>query len=531
MSRSPGLLGPLAAMCLVATACGASSNQPGGEDGAQYAERGTFTMALPDDFGAFDPYRGNVFQYDKLAYDSLVNLTPDGEFVSGLAERWTADARTATFTLRPDVTCSDGTALTATHVATVIAYVGDPANKSSQYGINTPAAALAAEGDDATRTVTVTTKQPFGFLLNTVGLLPIVCPRGFENPDLLAAESHGTGPFVLSDVVPGQSYTFTRRDDYAWGPDGAGTDEPGLPETVVLRIVPNETTAANLLLAGDLNYARVSGQDRDRLAAQSLDTVEMAAAGVGLRFNQNEADGRATADQRVRQALVQALDLAELVQVSTGGTGRAATSLVQVEPRACAGDNVSGHLPGHDIAAAETLLDEAGWVRGDDGKRAKDGRPLALDLHYLPSASTFERPTAELIARRWDAVGVQVALTADTTAGFGEVVFQTRDWDVLMQLGTAFLPTAWVPFLSGALPPAGTNLGGVNEEYDDLVATAKTMTPPEACEYWNRAEQALYRDLDIVPISDRSDVFYLRGAEAQAAGYSNPIPTSIRVLD
>ncbi|PZF84727.1 peptide ABC transporter substrate-binding protein [Jiangella anatolica] len=517
---------------LVAAGCGASSDPSGGRgDEVPYAEDGTFTMALLEDLGSLDPYRGTAFRVDRLAYDSLVNLQPDGRFVSGLAEEWTADALSARFVLRDDITCSDGTPLTASDVAAAISYVSDPENGSGQYGINTPTVPLTATGDDATRTVTVALEQPFAFLLNTIGLLPIVCRAGMEDPDLLATASAGTGPFVVTDIVPGQSYTFTRRDGYTWGPGGAGTSEPGTPATIVVRIVPNETTAANLLLSGEVNYAKISGQDQQRLAEQSFDTLEVAAPGAGLRFNQNEADGRVGADQRVRQALVQALDLEEVIQVSTGGTGRAATSLVQVEPRACAGDNVSGHLPEHDPGAAEALLDQAGWVRGPDGVRVKDGTPLMLDLHYLPSSSSYEKPTVELIAQKWEALGAQVTLTADTTVGYSDVLFEHRNWDAVMQLGTAYLPSAWVPFLSGPLPPEGTNLGGVNEDYEELVAQAATMTPPEACDYWNRAEQALYRDLDIVPISDRIDVFYLRRAEAEAAGYVNPIPTSIRLLD
>lgn len=42
--------------------------------------------------------------------------------------------------------------------------------------------------------------------------------------------------------------------------------------------------------------------------------------------------------------------------------------------------------------------------------------------------------------------------------------------------------------------------------------------------------QALYRELDVVPVSDRYWYFYLRDAQASVTGFSMPVPTSIRVL-
>jgi peptide/nickel transport system substrate-binding protein len=96
--------------------------------------------------------------------------------------------------------------------------------------------------------------------------------------------------------------------------------------------------------------------------------------------------------------------------------------------------------------------------------------------------------------------------------------------------GKSGLPSAWVPYLSGPFPPRGQNLGGNNKEYESLVAKAQGMTPPAACAYWQQAEQAAYRDLDIVPISDRRWSFFLNHAKAESAGYEQPVPTSIRVL-
>lgn len=522
------------AVCLpmvlvAASGCGGSNRESGKDGPARYAANATFTIASTDDPGSFDPYRSQFIQNYYLAYDSLVNQRPDGSFASGLAEKWTADAHAATFTLKSGVTCSDGTPLTADHVADAINYVADPGNRSPRYGFLVPAAPLTVTGDDATRTVRlVMKKKPFGFLLHTVGQLPIVCPNGLKNANLLKTGSDGTGPFVLSKVTPGQSYEFTVRKDYAWGPGGATTAVPGTPAKVVIRIIGNPATTANLLLAGELNFASITGQDeQQRVAAQRLKSIKRPNAGAWIWFNQLGA--RPTADKRVRQALMHALDLDQVAKVAAQGGGGPATGLVAKEPGPCTGNSVAGQLPRHDVAAAETLLDQAGWTKGADGRRAKNGKPLTLDLHYLTAVP--DKPATELIAQQWISLGVNVKISPDSATGLSHAMFETSDWDVYMTGFGFVLPTQAVPYVSGAVPPKGTNVAGIdNKTYNDLAEKASSMVPPAACAYWDRAEKSLYQNVDIAPISYRDFPYYLKNAEAQVSAERAPIPTSIRVL-
>jgi len=57
-----------------------------------------------------------------------------------------------------------------------------------------------------------------------------------------------------------------------------------------------------------------------------------------------------------------------------------------------------------------------------------------------------------------------------------------------------------------------------------------TLVPPAACTYWDQAEQALWRDVDLVPIAKRPTYHYLKNARAEAWGYNLPVATSIRIL-
>lgn len=528
MRRSvPVMLGLVVGAISVAAACSGSSGVSA--QGGRYVTDGTFTMAITDDRGSFDPYRTNLFAYAKLAYDSLVNLQPDGSFVSGLAEKWSADARTASFTLRPGITCSDGTPLTASQVVADLRYLGDPKNQSVQYGVTIPTIPFTATADDASRTVKVVLQSSFGFLLHTIGSVPIVCATGLADPASIRAASDGTGPFVLDKVVAGQTYTFTIRRGYSWGPGGASTSAPGTPAKIVLRVVPNEATAANIVLAGEANLVRNSTEDKQRLDARGLKNFDVLQPGPWLRFNQRDA--RPAADKRVRQALVGALDLGQVVKVNTGGRGRPATGVVAIEPDPCPGDTLSGQLPVHDAAAAESLLDQAGWKKDADGVRRKDGLPLELDLYYVTALSGFDKPTAELIAEQWRLIGVRVNLSTTTPVAYNKVMYETGNWDVFLASAVFNLPSQAARFVSGPLPPDGLNGSGIhNVRYDALVAKAQSLTPPTACTYWHQAEQALFRDVDVVPIANQLWTYYLYKAEARAAGRDVPIPTSIRVL-
>ncbi len=528
MRRSHGYASLILAALMI-TACSGAPRSSEHDGSGHYAANGTFTMAVTEDFGSFDPYGGQIFALGYLAYDSLINVEHDGAVVSGLATKWTADARSASFVLHSDVTCSDGTPLKATDVANAINYVSDPKKKSLLYGLLTPTVPLTASGDDRTGTVKVAVEEPFGFLLQTVGRLPIVCAKGLRDPKLLKSTSTGTGPFVLTKAVPGQSYTLEVRKDYAWGPDGARTTKPGTPAKVIIKIIPNETTAANLLLAGELSLARITGDDRQRADARHLGRFEATEPGDWLWFN--HAKGRPVADQQVRAALVRAVDLNDVAKVDSGGTGRAATGLAPVEPRACKGNALAGQLPGHDLAAAKALLDQAGWIAGDGGVRTKAGAPLKLSLHYIPSLSAYGKPAAELLAHAWESLGIRVNIVGDSRATITQVLYETGDFDIFLGPGGFNLPSQAAAALSGPTPPKGTNVTGVhNPEYERLAKQAQTMTPPAACQYWDRAEQALYRQVDVAPISNRTAYWYVNKAEARPFSFNAPVPTSLRVL-
>ena len=211
-----------------------------------------------------------------------------------------------------------------------------------------------ATGDDATGTLTMTLAEPAPFVLNGLGSLPMVCAAGMQDRASLKDKTNGTGPYELTEAVPGDHYTYQIRDGYTWGPNGATTAETGMPDTIVMKIVQNEGTAANLLLAGDINAATIQGPDAKRLDAANLFSVSTTAM-VGEQWYNHDA-GHETSDAAVRMALTQAIDYGELASVATAGEGGPATTFAGLAPIACPGDSISGSLPAQDVEAAKAAL-------------------------------------------------------------------------------------------------------------------------------------------------------------------------------
>lgn len=498
MNRARAVAACLAAS-LLAAGCGTGSGRAGSAGGD------AFSFAIKSDPGLLDPARvQNTTTYTalSLAYDTLVHIGPDGRVVPGLARKWDVKPSSVTFALRRNVTCADGSPVRASTIAANVDHLTDPATKSPAYGSVIPTG-LSAKADDTAGTVTLSTPKPFAFILQSTRYLFMVCGKGLKDRSLLERGTSGSGPFRLTDARPNQSYTFTRRPDYTWGPDGATASHPAMPGSVVLRVVRSESTAANLLLSHQVNAAQFAGPDRARVTGVPGITATAQPNGT-QEFFFHQGTGHPGHDPAVRKALLKAVDLRDLGAIATGGTGRRPTGLV-MQPRPCPGDTVSGHLPAHDPRAAGAALEAAGWHRSGDGTRRKDGQKLTLRMIYATSGGETTAAAAEYLADAWKKVGADVRLRAVSDAAYGEVETVTQDWDVNWAPLGVTLPTQLIGALSGPFTPDGGNFAHLtNDTYEDLTARASKLPGTAGCARWARAESALFADGDLVPVVDKT---------------------------
>jgi peptide/nickel transport system substrate-binding protein len=287
-----------------------------------------------------------------------------------------------------------------------------------------------------------------------------------------------------------------------------------MPDTVVVRIVENPATAANLLLSGELNAAQVTGPDAQRLDKAGLFAARTAAI-LGEQWY-NQAKGRAASDPAVRLALTQALDLNQLRTVLGAGQGTPPTTLTAIEPLACPGGTLSSALPAHDPTAAAASLKKIA------------GQPLTFA--YPTAGGSAATAAAEFAVQQWKAAGITVTPKPQSGDALNQTLFGTGDWDIAWAPLNVSSPDQIVPFLSGPGVPDGTNFAGIhNSEYDAAVKQASGMDGTAGCATWLQAEATLVKAADVVPFANQQVPTF--GAKARFETPGQLIPTSIRMLD
>ena len=275
-----------------------------------------------------------------------------------------------------------------------------------------------------------------------------------------------------------------------------------------MKIIQNETTAANLLLSGDLNAAPIHGPDAERLARPACSPPRRPAL-VGEQWYNHDA-GQATSDPAVRMALTQALDLAQLQKVLDLRNGHA-------------GDHARRPLEPHRPARA-TPSSGLGCRRADtagrQGRRCGQGRkPLDADLplQHRAAAAASPRPRA-----RGPAVG------GDRHQGDGQgprTTRRSRGRSSAPVTGTSpgcrstsTAPTRW----SRSSRARGRRRHQLLRPSTTPTTTRASrrrsaMTGTDGCPTWLDAESALFAAADIVPFANNVVQTFGNGAEFETS--------------
>jgi peptide/nickel transport system substrate-binding protein len=524
----------LSAACAALTlcACASSSSSPSssGHTSAPLLKDGTFVVSAGQ-FHSFNPYSDfNAAFYAPLEYDSMVNVDPTGKLVSGIARSWTDSATKATFTLNKTVTCSDGHRLTASDVASSLNAAKDPKNNFGPPQQILPTVPYTVTGDDTTGVVTVAMQQPFSFITRSIGILPIICPKGLANFKSLDKTTDGTGPYALTTWASDGPYVLTRRAHYTWGPGGATTAQPGMPATIKLKDIGGTQSGANLLLTGSVNDANVDGPDIKRLQRAGLFQVNVSTV-LGLTaFNQRP--GRLLDDPAIRRALVQAINRTETAKVAVGGGSFTLAGDIKAQGTACYANIAGSTLPPFNPTAAKQELSQDGWLPGPGGIRQKNGKPLNLVAITEPDQAATLPAISEFMSQQWKAVGINVKVQQVTGNALVADLYQTGNWDILVNATpNEPLPSQLIPFQSGPLPPKGVNFANIhNQAYVNLTKQALRVAGDASCPLWQQATGALFKNADALVIANGGTPFFGYKSSFHLGNNFNLLPTTIRMF-
>jgi peptide/nickel transport system substrate-binding protein len=180
----------------------------------------------------------------------------------------------------------------------------------------------------------------------------------------------------------------------------------GLPKLrkIVYKIITDDNTLFTQLQTGELGmWSTVSSTFVERIGkVPTLRTILVPSQYISAIYLNTQ--GPVLRERDIRLALRLGTDRAFLLRTIFHSAGTAAESVV---PRISQDfDAAIGPAP-YDPAAAERLLDGAGWKRGSDGMRAKAGVPLALNV-ALPSGYAPSANAAELVRAMWTKLGIDV---------------------------------------------------------------------------------------------------------------------------
>ncbi|ROS59884.1 peptide/nickel transport system substrate-binding protein [Curtobacterium sp. PhB172] len=477
---------------------------------------GTLTYASGDaEPTCLDPHVGGNYPQALLAtqyIEELVGLE-DGEPTPELATKWTTsdDGKTLTFTLRDDVTFTDGTPFDAAAVVANIEHVQDPATASSTGYLALQSITKATATDD--HTVTLTLSRPDSALLESFSQpwVGMESPKALEREQATNCESPvGTGPFEVTGWKHGDRVTLTKNSDY-WG-----TTKPRL-SGITWRFLPDATSRYAALQSGQVDV--IDNAQPDQLKAASakgaIRDLDAPRPGASNRLELNSGHG-VFRDEAVRQAFIAGAEIDPGLQSLFLGTAKRSYSVLSsAEPLAYSEKSRFDYSP----TKAKQLLDDAGWKVGSDGIRVKDGQQLTVTFPVSTNQSVpAERSLFQQIQASEKAVGFKVVLDElDLSSWYAALA--ANEYDVVSAPYTKVGPDVLrILYDSASIEPAPSGYFANLAQLDDpaldtlLEQAARTSDADERADLYEQAQKTILASDTVLPLYDQQNHFLVRSA-------------------
>lgn len=394
---------------------------------------GTLIVGVPADPAGFmgavstdtyDKYAWTPMSIGLLNYDAANNMAP---VCSELAESYefSDDYMHLTFHLR-DAKWSDGEPITAEDVKFTIEKFLIPYSSNMR---NELVNLESVECPDE-HTVVINLSQPNSALLGFwhnfyCSVLPehiwadytenyTECPE-YMNPTAVG------GPFILSEYVAGDHITYVKNENF-WNPE-----EPYV-DTLILKIIPDQTTMGEALEAGEIDIApcaAISYDECDRL--RDVEGITVYDIGKELRttvyYIGLNAQSENLSNKEVRAALIEAVDQESLITKAFNGYGQACYSPI---PNNASFNNIRitpDEVYSYNPESAAARLDAAGITADASGNRN-------LTVTVVAENNEKERMLAESLRSFWAELGITTEVISLDRAALADRVWAARDYDV-----------------------------------------------------------------------------------------------------
>lgn len=363
---------------------------------------------------------------NKLIFSGLTRTISATNYIPDLAESWAVsdDGLVYDFKLRQGVTWHDDVAFTADDVVYTITLIQNPDTRTSLSQVWRGVTVEKVNDYE----VKFTLPNAFPGFLNVTSqpILPKHLLSEIDPKNIKVAEFNskpvGTGPyrFVRFDQIGTQTgvilesnkqYAIHRPyidhirlilyDDYESLYKGLSSRQISGVADVPIAELAAVKELANLTLTE--NY---------------LPQYEV------LNFNlKNEI----LANKDVRRALAAAVNRSEIIINALSGEGKEVD--VPILPGRSGYDPAAKGID-YNVAVANEALEKAGWVKGPDGIRQKDGKSLKFSFVYIKNDENSK--VAETLKNQFAAIGVDLALTPEDVNLINANYIRPRSYDMLL---------------------------------------------------------------------------------------------------
>jgi ABC-type transport system substrate-binding protein len=364
-------------------------------------------------FSPVDPVAGaHIDPCSAAIYETVVAKGQDGKPRPWLAERWevSPDGLEYRFFLRDGLRFHSGAACDARAIVGALEQCrwGDARTRQIQYW--DPVATVSAEDE---RTVLIRTHYPttrvFPLLWGTHTTIFNPAMRTGLGSAYGSADADGTGPFRLHEWSE-QRVVARRAETYAGVPHGLVTNGDRGPhfDRVEWTAILDPAERISLLRAGDVDCLHAPPVEMlaELEADQRLEVLSVPqSSNIYLALNWSRRD-LGFFDGSVRRAFSLAIDRQALVDGILRGRG--SPTYGPVPPGAEFYDNAADRIGRHDARTAAELLDAAGWLRGPDGMRARNG--VALRFECVVQDDSVLLGAARIVKDQLQRLGVELTL-------------------------------------------------------------------------------------------------------------------------
>jgi peptide/nickel transport system substrate-binding protein len=477
----------------------------------------------------------------RIFYEPLAAWDPEGNLVPVLAAEIpdienggvAADGTSVTWKLKKGVQWHDGQPFTADDVVFNWEYASDPATAAVTIGNYRDA--KVEKIDPLTVCVRFAKPTPF-WASPFVGYLGMIIPKHLFEP-YKGANSRdapanlkpvGTGPYRFVEFKPGDLIKGERNPSYHVA------NRPYF-DTIEMKGGGDAVSAARAVIqTGEYDYAwNMQVEDEILLRLENAGNAKGRAEIVQSRAIEHiqinfadpwtEVDGERSSpktkhpllsDPAVRQALRLLVDRGSVEKYIYGRTGVATGNFLN-NPERFASKNTKWEF---NVDKANQLLEEAGWKRGPDGVRAKDGKKLKLVFQTAINAP--RQKTQAIVKQACQKAGIDIELKSVTASVYFSSDVANPDTarkfysDIQMYtIGTPSVPDPerfMQQFVSWEIASKDNKWQGFNptrwrnEEYDKIYRAAQSeLDPVKRAALFIKMNDMVVEDVAVIPVVNR----------------------------